>query len=73
MADRSGWWHLSEEEPAPVAHLSEADYADEAKRRDWQKQGFAVVPAFADHPLEAECAACRPPAEPRSPKESRYG
>ena len=57
-------------EPVPVVHLSEADYADDAKRRDWQKQGFATLGPFAGHPLNTECPGCRalsgivPPAAP---------
>src|SRR6267154_506257 len=50
---------------APVVHLPDRDYHDDAIRRDWRKQGFAVTPEFGGHPVREQCPKCtgEPPAE----------
>ena len=48
---------------APVVHLPQRDYDDAAKRRDWQRSGYAVTAEFGDHPVRTGCAQCSEPQE----------
>lgn len=55
----------------PVVHLPGRDYADDATRRDWRKQGYAVTAEFGGHPVLQPCVLCTaereqaaPPAQP---------
>jgi hypothetical protein len=65
MADIAGVRWSGHEDSHPVVHLPERDYADEAARRDWQKQGYSTTPLFGSHPVLQRCPACSgaPPAE----------